>query len=80
MWFIKCKLTNDPREWWVARNEKGGYRGMTNALFAEAFGPVDIEKARRVTEITQGVHSVELVECSTRKIIPENMLKVLNLA
>lgn len=74
MWFIRAENN------WYYYTDKGRAYLTNDARCAEAFGPIDIERHRQfvIDNVTPG-KTVELVECSSRKILTPAMLKTLNL-
>lgn len=75
----------DGRERWVAVKPvphlgKGAHEIylFSSAICAEAFEMRDVEKIRQFAETIYAI-KFEPIECNSRKLIPENMRKVLQL-
>ncbi|QWY83184.1 hypothetical protein [Rhizobium phage RHph_X2_24] len=80
------KLTINSQTFWATINKGSAPFGghmlqiTSDPLHAEAFQPVMVEAMRRLLITVYRPDDCVPVECSTRAIIPENMLRVLNLA
>ena len=87
MWFIKVTFprTENKTVYWFYTQPINGQENMremflsTDPLFAEAFAPVDVESYRRGAEIAYAGANAEAIECSSRRIIPADMRKVMGI-
>ena len=78
MWFIKINSFTRGTTWYFI-NDQGFPQMSDRGEFAQAFGPANVESHRQLLAAIFGNDRVELVECSSRKLLTPAMLKTLNL-
>lgn len=83
MFYLHVHLPNDKRCFWLYTETIGTLvqgKLNTDAMYAEAFAPQHVEEFRNLTLTAWPGCECFPIECSSNKIIPENMRKVLNIA